>query len=233
MNEIQTAGPVTSPVVDAVTVKMPAPITTATPNTARSRQVSSLRSRVSGSSVSAIDCSIDLMRHRLAIPTQPFVSIGPHSTGYSTVMPRSKEPRGVHAVVIGGSIAGLCAARVLSDSYARVTVYERDGAPGPAPAHVDGPRGDRVREPLSRSAEGHGVRGCSDAGEPAGLHSLGRRGPRPRDGPHPARRVHRLCAQPPAPGVAAAQTGPGDRQRRDCAALGHRAAVRPNPTAGG
>jgi len=34
-----------------------------------------------------------------------------------------------HAVVIGASIAGLCAARVLSDCYAGVTVYERDELP--------------------------------------------------------------------------------------------------------
>ncbi len=33
-------------------------------------------------------------------------------------------------MVIGGSIAGLCAARVLSDRYSRVTVYERDELPG-------------------------------------------------------------------------------------------------------
>src|SRR6202012_6013995 len=33
------------------------------------------------------------------------------------------------AVVIGASIAGLCAARVLSDCYDRVTVYERDELP--------------------------------------------------------------------------------------------------------
>src|ERR1700739_1164886 len=39
-----------------------------------------------------------------------------------------------HAVVIGGSIAGLCAARVLSDCYSRVTVYERDELPS-APAN--------------------------------------------------------------------------------------------------
>jgi len=39
-----------------------------------------------------------------------------------------------HAVVIGGSIAGLCAARVLSDCYARVSVYERDELPS-APAN--------------------------------------------------------------------------------------------------
>src|ERR1700741_4850583 len=44
-----------------------------------------------------------------------------------------KNSRG-HAVVIGGSIAGLCAARVLADCYSRVTVYERDQLPS-APAN--------------------------------------------------------------------------------------------------
>ena len=39
-----------------------------------------------------------------------------------------------HAVVIGASIAGLSAARVLSDFYDRVTVYERDDLPS-APAN--------------------------------------------------------------------------------------------------
>jgi 2-polyprenyl-6-methoxyphenol hydroxylase-like FAD-dependent oxidoreductase len=39
-----------------------------------------------------------------------------------------------HAVVIGASIAGLCAARVLSDCYDGVTVYERDELPS-APAN--------------------------------------------------------------------------------------------------
>jgi flavin-dependent dehydrogenase len=40
---------------------------------------------------------------------------------------------GEHAVVIGASIAGLCAARVLSDFFDRVTVFERDELPdGPA-----------------------------------------------------------------------------------------------------
>jgi 2-polyprenyl-6-methoxyphenol hydroxylase-like FAD-dependent oxidoreductase len=38
-----------------------------------------------------------------------------------------------HAIVIGASIGGLCAARVLADFYDRVTVYERDELPdGPA-----------------------------------------------------------------------------------------------------
>jgi len=31
-----------------------------------------------------------------------------------------------HAVVIGGSMAGLLAARVLSDHFAQVTIIERD-----------------------------------------------------------------------------------------------------------
>src|SRR6516165_2732554 len=39
-----------------------------------------------------------------------------------------------HAVVIGASIAGLCAARVLSDFFGRVTVFERDDLPN-APAN--------------------------------------------------------------------------------------------------
>lgn len=49
-------------------------------------------------------------------------------------MPGSGGTARGHAVVIGGSIAGLCAARVLSDRYSRVTVYERDELPS-APAH--------------------------------------------------------------------------------------------------
>ncbi|WP_435097294.1 NAD(P)/FAD-dependent oxidoreductase [Halarchaeum sp. P4] len=39
------------------------------------------------------------------------------------------SPVGEHAVVLGGSIAGLCAARVLADAYDSVTVVERDVLP--------------------------------------------------------------------------------------------------------
>jgi 2-polyprenyl-6-methoxyphenol hydroxylase-like FAD-dependent oxidoreductase len=49
-------------------------------------------------------------------------------------MAASGENSRDHAVVIGGSIAGVCAARVLSDCYSRVTVYERDELPS-APAN--------------------------------------------------------------------------------------------------
>ena len=52
---------------------------------------------------------------------------------------RSKQPaQGTfdrrHAVVIGGSMAGLLAARVLSDHFAQVTIIERDNLTGEAEA---------------------------------------------------------------------------------------------------
>src|SRR4051812_49145504 len=37
---------------------------------------------------------------------------------------------GTHAVVIGGSFAGVCAARVLRGSFDRVTIVERDSLEG-------------------------------------------------------------------------------------------------------
>lgn len=47
-----------------------------------------------------------------------------------------------HAIVLGGSIAGLLAARVLSEHYARVTLFERDKLPL-VPAHRRGVPHDR------------------------------------------------------------------------------------------
>src|SRR5512139_3673426 len=66
-NETEIAGPVRLAAVEAVIVKMPAPITTDTPKTVRSRQLRSRRSLVSGSSVSAIDCSTVLVRLLLVV----------------------------------------------------------------------------------------------------------------------------------------------------------------------
>ena len=37
--------------------------------------------------------------------------------------------KGRHALVLGGSLAGLLAARVLTDHYDRVTIVERDSFP--------------------------------------------------------------------------------------------------------
>ncbi len=59
---------------------------------------------------------------------------------------------GDHAVVIGASIAGMCAARVLSDFYDRVTVYDRDQLPaGPANRSAV-PQGRHVHLLLARGA---------------------------------------------------------------------------------
>src|ERR1700761_7905419 len=131
-----------SPAVEAVTVKMPAPITTDTPNTHRCHQLRSLRSWVSGSSVSAIDCSIDLVRQRSAMY--------PDSTEYGGWM-GGETIRG-HAVVIGASIAGLCAARVLSEFYDRVTVFERDQLPNGAGNRAAVPQGRHVHLLMARGA---------------------------------------------------------------------------------
>src|SRR5882757_2988935 len=59
---------------------------------------------------------------------------------------------GKHAIVIGASLAGLCAARVLSDFYDRVTVYERDELPdGPANRPAV-PQGRHVHLLMARGA---------------------------------------------------------------------------------
>lgn len=46
-----------------------------------------------------------------------------------TSIRESSNPAGRHAVVVGGSMAGLVAARVLADHYERVTIVERDRFP--------------------------------------------------------------------------------------------------------
>lgn len=49
--------------------------------------------------------------------------------------------KGAHAIVIGGSLAGLLAARVLSDHFARVTILERDELPDEAADRAGVPQG--------------------------------------------------------------------------------------------
>src|SRR5664279_6251832 len=59
---------------------------------------------------------------------------------------------GSHAVVIGASLAGMCAARVLSDHYDAVTVFERDDLPaGPANRSAV-PQGRHVHLLMARGA---------------------------------------------------------------------------------
>jgi 2-polyprenyl-6-methoxyphenol hydroxylase-like FAD-dependent oxidoreductase len=58
-----------------------------------------------------------------------------------------------HAAVIGGSIAGLCAARVLSDFYDRVTIYERDDLPELPANRSAVPQGRHVHLLMARGAQ--------------------------------------------------------------------------------
>jgi 2-polyprenyl-6-methoxyphenol hydroxylase-like FAD-dependent oxidoreductase len=69
-----------------------------------------------------------------------------------------RDGHGHHALVLGGSLAGLLAARVLSEAYDEVTVVDRDEfAPGSKPrrgvpqgrhVHALLPRGQEVLEQL-------------------------------------------------------------------------------------
>lgn len=58
-----------------------------------------------------------------------------------------------HAIVIGGSIAGMCAARVLSDFYDHVTVYERDELPDRPVNRAAVPQGRHVHLLMARGAQ--------------------------------------------------------------------------------
>jgi 2-polyprenyl-6-methoxyphenol hydroxylase-like FAD-dependent oxidoreductase len=60
---------------------------------------------------------------------------------------------GTHAVVVGGSFAGMCAARVLRDSFDRVTIVERDSLEG---------EGERAGVPQSRHVHAMLVRGRNE-----------------------------------------------------------------------
>ena len=59
-----------------------------------------------------------------------------------------------HAIVIGGSIAGMSAARMLADHFAQVTVVERDGPPDPVAFRKGAPQ---TRHPHALLAEGQRI----------------------------------------------------------------------------
>jgi 2-polyprenyl-6-methoxyphenol hydroxylase-like FAD-dependent oxidoreductase len=61
--------------------------------------------------------------------------------------------RGDHAVVIGASIGGLCAARVLSDFYNRVTIFDRDDLPDKPANRAAVPQGRHVHLLMARGAQ--------------------------------------------------------------------------------
>ena len=63
---------------------------------------------------------------------------------------------GEHAVVLGASMAGLMAARVLADCYERVTVLERDQLPSPGHTRKGVPQARHAHLLLPRGAEAMG-----------------------------------------------------------------------------
>jgi 2-polyprenyl-6-methoxyphenol hydroxylase-like FAD-dependent oxidoreductase len=67
-------------------------------------------------------------------------------------MPDSGGNKRDHAVVIGGSIGGLCAARVLSDAYSKVTVYERDELPSTPANRATVPQDRHLHMLMARGA---------------------------------------------------------------------------------
>ena len=137
-----------------------------------------------------------------------------------------------HAVVIGASIAGMCAARVLSDHYAKVTVFERD-EPSRRPANRSAiPQGKHVHLLMARgAAEFEGLfPGVLDDMVSAGVPilenrpdciSFGAAGHLLGTQAIAARRVHRLRAESTASRMADQAPGAGNPERR-AGAPGHR-----------
>ncbi|MDY7000038.1 MAG: oxidoreductase, partial [Actinomycetota bacterium] len=60
---------------------------------------------------------------------------------------------GEHAIVIGASLGGLCAARVLSDFFEQVTLFERDELPDAAANRAAVPQGRHVHLLMARGAQ--------------------------------------------------------------------------------
>lgn len=68
-------------------------------------------------------------------------------------MVTSRAPRRGHAVVVGASMAGLLAARVLSETFAQVTVVDRDLLPDDPTARRGVPQGRHAHGLLARGRE--------------------------------------------------------------------------------
>jgi 2-polyprenyl-6-methoxyphenol hydroxylase-like FAD-dependent oxidoreductase len=64
-----------------------------------------------------------------------------------------QRPAGDHAVVLGASMGGLAAARVLADAYGRVTVVDRDMLPAPGVQRRGVPQGRHAHGLLARGRE--------------------------------------------------------------------------------
>lgn len=67
------------------------------------------------------------------------------------VVQTDSNKSGAHAIVMGGSIAGLLAARVLSDHFDKVTLVERDRFPDGVETRKGVPQGRPTHGLLNRS----------------------------------------------------------------------------------
>lgn len=65
----------------------------------------------------------------------------------------SPKDRSGHAVVLGASMAGLLAARVLSESFANVTIFDRDTLPAGAANRKGVPQGEHSHGLLARGVQ--------------------------------------------------------------------------------
>lgn len=65
----------------------------------------------------------------------------------------TQQSNETHALVIGGSMAGLLAARVLSDTFDRVTVIDRDALPDAAEFRTGAPMGRHLHNLLARGQQ--------------------------------------------------------------------------------
>ncbi|MDX1520657.1 MAG: FAD-binding monooxygenase, partial [Anaerolineae bacterium] len=68
-------------------------------------------------------------------------------------MAQIKQPLGKKAIVIGGSMAGLLAGRVLSEKYGEVIIIERDTLPGSAKPRKGVPQGQHAHALLAKGHE--------------------------------------------------------------------------------
>ena len=76
-----------------------------------------------------------------------------HARKHFDVWGLSASHRRGHAVVVGGSLAGMLAARVLSDHFDRVTLLERDRFPETPVARKGLPQGRHAHGLLERGRQ--------------------------------------------------------------------------------
>jgi hypothetical protein len=91
-----------------------------------------------------------MLREHASTPKGIEIPVNSVGEGVQMFATANGPPAGGHAVVIGGSLAGLLAARVLADHFGRVTVVERDAYPGGPEPRKGVPQGRHAHIMLMR-----------------------------------------------------------------------------------